>query len=640
MSVQTRPDQATTSPHQRQRLILFVAVGVIGAILAIYGIHRAASAGKVIGSVTVGDVELGGLTSDQAATAAVGLETRLIEERAPFQVNEQPLELEPQSIGFDLDENDIARRAMLIGREGNAFEQFGWWLGHIFTPVELPLQATLDSAALETVLSSWDELAVGNPPFEGGVELAGTVPHAVYPRAGEYIDRSVAPSLILASLSELTRTTTTLPTTIHIPTMTNADIDAAVVTTEEILSDPIQLINAEQERTLTFSPEQLASALIVTVDSQGVIFGFDEERVNGLLDDVRADLEEAPVDATFSVGDFRVSVIPGRKGTLIDTRQTIDQMLAASQSSGRNGFLPIVEGADPETTTEELEALNIHHLVSQFTTYYDPNQPRVTNIQLIADETDGALLRPGQTFSLNEYVGERTLEEGYVEAPGIEGGELVPSVGGGTSQFTTTLYNAVFWGGYQDVSHKPHSFYFSRYPLGIEATLFFPEPDLKFRNNTNSGLLIKTSYTDTSITVRIYGDNDGRFLRGEQRGGETTIRVVESGGAGARKVEATTTEPHAYTEPPDPLIRGNPELGINESETVQTAAQGFTVEVTRRITVGDDVTERTWVVRYSPRREITEVAPCKVNNSCPTTTTTTTTTTTPSTTQPPTTTAN
>jgi hypothetical protein len=144
-------------------------------------------------------------------------------------------------------------------------------------------------------------------------------------------------------------------------------------------------------------------------------------------------------------------------------------------------------------------------------------------------------------------------------------------------------------------------------------------------------MLIKTEYTGTSITVKIYGDNDGRFLRGEQRGGETTIRVVEAGGAEARKVESTTTEPHSFTDPPATLIRGNPDLGINQSETVQTAAQGFTVEVTRRITVGENTTEQTWVVRYSPRREIIEVAPCKVNNNCPTTTTTTTTTTT----QPP-----
>ena len=143
-----------------------------------------------------------------------------------------------------------------------------------------------------------------------------------------------------------------------------------------------------------------------------------------------------------------------------------------------------------------------------------------------------------------------------------------------------------------------------------------------------------------SITVRFYGDNDGRYLRGEQRGGETTIRVVEAGGGEARKVEATTTEPHSFTDPPATVYEGDPSLGINESETIQESSQGFTVEVTRRITIGDDTTEQTWVVRYSPAREIIAVNPCKINNNCPTTTTTTTTTIPPTTEPPPPTTTN
>ena len=193
--------------------------------------------------------------------------------------------------------------------------------------------------------------------------------------------------------------------------------------------------------------------------------------------------------------------------------------------------MPLVEGADPEVTTEYLEGLGIEHLVSQFTTYHDCCQPRVTNIQTMAATVDGVIVVPGETFSLNDTVGQRTEEGGYLPAPGIFEGVLQESIGGGVSQFTTTMYNAVFWGGYQDVEHKPHSYYFSRYPEGIEATLSWTSPDLRFKNNRDHAVLIDTRWTDTSITVRIFGSNDGRVLKGEQSGGETHIWLDAEGGA-------------------------------------------------------------------------------------------------------------
>ena len=157
----------------------------------------------------------------------------------------------------------------------------------------------------------------------------------------------------------------------------------------------------------------------------------------------------------------------------------------AAMTAERTGELPLVEAAEPEVTTEDLESLNINHLVAQFTTYYDCCQDRVVNIHTIADEVDGAIVGSGQTFSLNDHVGQRTLEDGYLPAGTIIAGEVEDTVGGGVSQFTTTMYNAVFWGGYEDVEHKPHSYYFSRYPEGVEATLNWRTPDLKFRNNTD-----------------------------------------------------------------------------------------------------------------------------------------------------------
>ena len=166
-------------------------------------------------------------------------------------------------------------------------------------------------------------------------------------------------------------------------------------------------------------------------------------------------------------------------------------------------------------------------LVAEFTTYHPCCQSRVINIHRIADAVDGAVVQPGETFSVNSHVGKRTEAKGYVAAGAIVGGEIVccdhpANIGGGTSQFATTLYNAVFWGGYEDVYHKAHSLYFTRYPVGIEATLGYPGPDVVFRNDTNAPLYIDTSYTSRSVTVRLYGTNEGRVVNGFTTGSVTS----------------------------------------------------------------------------------------------------------------------
>jgi vancomycin resistance protein YoaR len=112
---------------------------------------------------------------------------------------------------------------------------------------------------------------------------------------------------------------------------------------------------------------------------------------------------------------------------------------------------------------------------------------------------------PGATFSLNETVGERTAENGFVKGFIIDGGQFREDFGGGVSQVATTTFNAAFFAGLEDVEHKPHSFYISRYPAGREATVAWPTVDMKFRNDTDTGVFIETIHTPGEITVRLWG---------------------------------------------------------------------------------------------------------------------------------------
>ena len=148
--------------------------------------------------------------------------------------------------------------------------------------------------------------------------------------------------------------------------------------------------------------------------------------------------------------------------------------------------------------------------MSSFTTYFPYAEYRNVNIGRAAELVDGTLLKPGETFSLNDTVGERTEENGFTKGYIINDGILVQDLGGGVSQMATTTFNAMFFAGLEDVEHKPHSFYIDRYPIGREATVAWGAVDLRFRNDTPYGVLIDTSFTDSTptssgaVTVTMY----------------------------------------------------------------------------------------------------------------------------------------
>ena len=131
-------------------------------------------------------------------------------------------------------------------------------------------------------------------------------------------------------------------------------------------------------------------------------------------------------------------------------------------------------------------------------------QPRVTNIQRFADLVRGAIIEPGDIFSLNDHVGNRTEAKGFVEAGVIYKGVFTEDVGGGVSQFATTFFNAAFFAGLDFLEYQSHSLYISRYPYGREATISWPYVDLVVQNNTPYPMLIWPTYTADSISVSIY----------------------------------------------------------------------------------------------------------------------------------------
>lgn len=304
-------------------------------------------------------------------------------------------------------------------------------------------------------------------------------------------------------------------------------------------------------------------------------------------------------DAHFVIQeDNTVQINPSKIGVRVDVEHT-ELSIIKSIVNKENRAEIIFESIQPDLTTEEAESLQIKHPVVSFTTYFSCCEARAKNIQRVSEIVDGALIYPGEEWNLNAYIGKRTPERGFLPAGTIVKGSMIETIGGGISQFATTFYNAVYWGGYQDVSHTPHSRYFSRYPEGIEATISWPEPHLIFKNNTPYGILVNTKTTDTSVTVQFFSNNDGRNIQGKHRDGNTSITELSEGGDQARIVESIV-ENKTEIYPPKEIYYVDETLEKNATYTKTLGRPSYSVDIARTIKnkTGDILESKKWKTFY------------------------------------------
>ena len=596
-------------------IALICTTALIMAGLGSYAVWSRSHQGAILGSVTVSGLSLDGLERSEAEASLSEMESQQGEAVIEIVVNGESSTVTASEFGYGLNIGELLEAAMRNGRDGSFITRWRRWLRSPWddpTPLVLVPTATIDQALVEDYVKGLDRLH-GISPMEGNLEFVNGRPVPSYPSPGWLLDSSEADVEIRAAALN-GGGTVRLNTVLVEPDTDIAQITEAVEVVEQWISAPVVLRDPDSEAELVFTAQEIADATIFSFDlnrSPSVQLNIDRRLVTRKVSTINERLGKPPVNAYYEIDeDDRVIIHPSETGVGIDVEAAGNLLETLAAGSERQGLLTKIAGTQPHVTTEDIENLGIRHLVSQYTTYHDCCAARVTNIQLFADRVHDALVPPGETFSLNRHVGERTGEDGFVEAGTLLRGELIDTVGGGVSQFATTFYNAVFWGGYEDITHKTHSFHFTRYPEGIEATINWPEVDLVFLNDTPSHVLIRTAYTDTSITVKFFGDNDGRILIGRWRDGVGRLRILAEGGPRARVVSAMVSERSDERGPPETLYRANPELAPGEAEEIQTARVGWTVKVTRTITQGEETRDRTWNVRYLPRREIVEMHPC------------------------------
>jgi vancomycin resistance protein YoaR len=561
----------------------YIALGGLLLVLFFLAVlERVAYSGQVMPGVAVEGVHVAGKSEDAAYADLSAKASEL--ETAPLsaKIGSRKVSADASLLDVQVDELSTLRAARHAGRSGNPIEQTLGTVLRRFRDDKVPLHVTYNRAGLEGILDAWERETLDGR-IEGGLRFQGTTVVEVHPKAGRGLLRHKAREALDRELRSTSRATVTLPVGTVQPRVSEAAVTAAATRARALLDHDHELVT--DGATVAITPTQLASAMgtrLAAAHRPATLeLTIDPAKLRSALGATLGNLETKPVDATFEVTSAgAVNVVPSQNGRQVD----MDVVTAALLRDERRITAPLID-TPPEHDTKWAESLHIKEQVSSFTTNHKAGEERVKNIHRAADILNNTVVEPGKTFSLNDTIGPRTADRGFVVAP-VFYGEFTEDFGGGVSQLATTTFNAVFFGGYDDVYHKPHTIYITRYPMGREATVNYPTVDLKFKNNTKAGVLIRTSYTSSSITVTFYGDKEGKEVKEADR-----------------KVLAERPVDDLFYDCPGPagLDKDNVCATLPEGQTkrVEEGHTGYDVEFYRVITQpGHDTTRERFFWRY------------------------------------------
>ena len=552
-------------------IALYVVFGtLLVVVLAMLG-ERVLYRDRVLPGVEVTGVDVAGASEQTALERTQAFATEL--ESTPLRAvaADTELSVDPSVLALTVDAPGTVRQARLTGREGNPISQAWDFVRRHTVGDTVELHTSFDPARVIGVVDGWNA-QVGEGLQDGALVFNGASVEVVEPAAGTGIITDDAIDMIEAQLRSADRSVIELPMgTVEPPIDTDA-VNAAAERARRILSAPFTVTVVDPPATITIAPEQLGAAMRSQANGRELDLLIDPAPLRTQLASQLETVETAPRDASFAVNGASVSVVPSVPGRALD----LDAIAAEILLEHREIAASVVE-KEPERSTEWAQSLNITQQVASYTTNYPAGQERVKNIQRAAQVVDNTIVPPGGTFSLNEVLGPRTAENGYVRAPVYSTDDgFFDDFGGGVSQFSTTMWNATFFAGYKDIAHTPHSIWISRYPKGREATLNYGSIDNKWQNDSNCGVLIRSYAGATSTTVTYYSCKD------------RTVRSVDP---------VVLEEYPIETEYVD-----DPSLPEGTEKQIEAGYTGYRVEYFRYVTKdGQDEVKQRWTWKYDMR---------------------------------------
>lgn len=555
-------------------LFLFFLL-LLTAPLTIYSLKYS---GKIYPNIKIAGVDVGGKTPEEASNI---LSSKI---SPPGKVNlVAPTETVPlitNDIGLSYDFASSAHRAYLFTRTGNFLADLQQKISLLTTARNFGLSTAFDENSFSKVIAGISDKISQEPVFPSIKIENGTVT-VDRGKAGVEVDTESLRAEIGAELAFAQDSDINIPLQKIDPSLTDDEVATAKDRGEKYIGKTLQL-------KFEFNTDELSdSELAKFIDPKGQ-FRIDE--INKEADKIAGEIERDPQNPKFQFTSGKVSEFqPALDGIKLD-REKFSQSITiylhqiANPDQKNLAFdIPVIK-TPPDIATGEINNMGIKELIGRgSSTYYHSIASRVHNIVLAASKINGTLVKPGDTFSFNDTLGDVSKFTGYQEAYIISEGKTVLGDGGGVCQVSTTLFRAALDAGLPIVDRTAHAYRVGYYeqdsPPGLDATVYSPAPDFKFKNDTPASILIEAQADPRNLTLvfELYGTSDGRT--------SAISKPITSN----------------VTPPPDDLFQDDPTLPAGTIKQIDFKAWG--ARVTFNYTVargGEQIYQKTFVSNYQP----------------------------------------
>jgi vancomycin resistance protein YoaR len=582
-------------------VLFFVSTGgllvmMIFAVLAyqLFYLHRAYP------GVSVAGVSVQGMTRPEIAALVSGQTVGYLNRPITIQAEDRSWTFTGQELGLYIDATATADQAYNIGRRGNLINDLFTHLSLLFTPrnIEPVIQYNTEPTyeVLEQLAQAIDHLPQDAQLVIHSPEQVEFIPA----QQGQRLHTDATRALIEDAIFSETDQPIAAVIQQILPAVADEEIVPAYQQVKKLLSRPFVFVFEAGTETKEWRVEPAELLTMIRLVEQPRADGknmlaleLNQQLWLARLEGVGQEINRQPANAQvdFNEETLELTIVKeSQDGRTLDVDTAYGQVAAAVANNSNVIRLP-VNPVQATISSNNLEDLGIKELVSEATSYFKgSSQSRMKNIAVAAARFDGVIVAPGEVFSFNKHLGDISAEMGYDESLIIYGDRTAVGIGGGVCQVSTTAFRAAFFGGYELVERWAHGYRVGWYEInsvpGLDATIYTPSVDFKFRNDTEHYLLIKTT-TDQdagTLTFKFYGTATGR--------------------------EVTVSEPvkENLVKPGPPVYERDPTLPEGMMKQIDWAQDGLDVTVTRVVKEGDKtIHEDTIVSHYRPWRAVYRV---------------------------------
>ncbi len=586
---------AAARPH-RFLLTLFTLLSLLALLVAglLAGLEFA-YAREIYPGVTVAGIPIGGKTISQAELLLTAALTPYPIPSVVLRAGDQTIPLSPEDVGARLDARATAAAAYRIGRGGGFLEDLRTRLAVLRSGYDVQPIVTYDEGQIRFVLERLAQ-ELYRPAREARLEMDGLQPVVVPGQPGREMDIQAT---LIAVMDRLERGEPgVVDVVIHERQPAISDLSATQEAVKNLLSGPITLTSADGTLTFALDPAQLARMMRLEsrTGSDGrptLVPTLDEAmltaEVERWAERIAIEPRDARIDFDPETGTF-TTLVPSQVGRELDVAETVRRIQRAAVGGIREQELP-VRVIEPAVDEAKVQEMGIKELVGRGESRFaGSSAARVHNIVTAAEKFRGVVIPPGGEFSFNRIVGDITAANGFEESLIIWGDRTAVGIGGGVCQVSTTVFRAAFFGGFPILERWAHGYVVSWYgEPGLDATIYTPDVDFRFRNDTDAYLLVKpeVDLRRGILTFSLYGTKPDRQV-------EMIGPIIEN-----------------RQPPPEPLYQVDPSLPPGARKQIDWAQEGMDVTVTRIIkdSQGNELSRDVFVSHYRPWRAVYLVGP-------------------------------